>query len=234
MRQNFLKFLGCLAMICGASFAHAQHAGDVDVTVVSGKIVTNARVYGVELGETFDYFSDEPGYDALPGTFNGVVSVGFDILGSLKVWNGTDFNTTAIPRLLFAKGPASVLTPTSNTFLTGLAVNSNIAGEWHHHFNMTLVNSSGGPLTAAPPLAEVGVYLIELQLRTAQPGIESSLPYSFVINNGDSELNHDAAIAYQVAAIPEPGTWALLGCCLAGSFGIGRHLRRRVVAPTLA
>lgn len=236
MIRFFAQFFVCGCILTWmASFAVAQHAGDIDLSIEDLKIVTNERVYGVELGETVRYFSNEPGYDAIPGIFHPGVSVGFDILGSLKVWNGTDFSTTAIPRLLINYDLDNyVLTPTTDIFTTGLNVNTNVGnGEWHQHFGMTLRNSSGSALDSAPdPLAEIGVYLLSLQLRTNQSGIETSLPFYLVFNNGDSESNHDAAIAYQtqVAAVPEPGTWAILVCCLGISCWAGRQLRRGTVA----
>lgn len=233
IQRLFLKLL--LVFPLALNIAQAQHAGDVEVTVSGGRIVTNSRVYGVELGEDDPYYSDEPGYDGLPGTFalGGGLTAGFDILGPLKVWNGVDFSTTAVPHLLFERGPTSVLSPASG-FLTGLNTSISPNGEWHQHFDMTLVDAAGGLLPApSPDLSEIGIYMIALQLHTTQPGVDPSLPFYLVFNNGDTEFNHDAAIAYQtqVAAIPEPGTWALLVCSLGVTeYWAGRKLRRRALA----
>ncbi len=231
MRSFLSAMVLCGGLLASANVGLAQHAGDVEVTVAGGKIVTNSRVYGVEFGENFAYYSDEPGYDALPGTFVFPGTVGFDILGSLKKWNGTDFSTPATTRILFESGPGKVLSPSTDVFTAGINLAVDASGEWHHHYGMTLVNAAGTSLPAPSPgpldYAEIGVYLLELQLHTSQTNIANSLPYYFVYNNGDSEANHDAAIAFQVAAIPEPGTWALLTCGI-GSLWAGRRLRRRV------
>lgn len=200
----------CLAVVLSAvalvtSFASdalAQHAGDVFPDVQDGRVVTQARVFGSELGELAPNFTDEPGFDALPGTFPVPSSVGFNILDSLRKWNGSDFSTIPSEQLEIDFGPlSSIFTPPTPSVVPGFSLPVGGAGEWHRHLDFTL----GSP-------ASSGVYLLQMELFSSDVGLEPSLPFYLVFNQNDTEVNHDAAIEYATSVlVPEPGSLAIAG-----------------------
>lgn len=231
MKQALMCLLFALIVWDSAGrTALAQHGGDIDIAIADGRIVTGQQVYGVELGVDAPYQATEPGFVALPGVFSPSVNVGIDLRGSLKIWNGSDFSTPTPLRLLLGigsgAGRSEILSPTTDTFLPGIERLASLSGEWHRHFDLTLVDAAGLALPSpTPELSEIGIYRLELQLHTTQPGIAPSLPFYLVFNNGDSELNHAAAVSFQANAIPEPGTWALLVGGLSG-LALGKAYRQ--------
>ena len=123
-----------LTLAAAASFAPAalaQHAGDVFLTLESGRIVTNslpgpaaARVFLSEMGELGPHFSEDPGFDSLPGTFPTPGAIGFRIRGPVLRWTGSTFTAIDAPTFSIAfatLGPVS--TPACNTVVEGFTIN---------------------------------------------------------------------------------------------------------------
>lgn len=202
-----------ISLFCLAAGALAQHAGDIFLTVESGSIRTNLldgstvtpeRVFGSEFEDPNNPTTiDEPGFDNLPGTFAAGSTITFNLLAPLKVWNGGGFASTG-HRMEVAQGSNSVSTGTGFVGGFGLPVASN--GEWHEHYDFTLV---GDPTPGQP---SVGVYLLEMELRSNEQGLGRTLPFWIVFNYNDTETNHDAAIDYaKQNLVPEPATMAILG-----------------------
>ena len=180
-----------------ASAQHAGHAGDVFVGVHEGHIETglidedvvqeDVRVFESELGESgVPGFSDEPGWEAFPGTFDPDDRVGWNALHGLRRWNGDGFDegvaevmTVSFADLSFEIGDAA-----SAGF--DLAVQPD--GGLHRHLGFFLSNESGDPA--------VGVYLIELELYADDPSLEHSAPFWIVFNNEDTEQAHEAAVEW--------------------------------------
>jgi hypothetical protein len=194
-------FLPCL-LLAVPSYAQT-HGSDIELAIEAGKIVTDERVYAAELGETIPNEVDEPGFDSPPGTFPAGTSVGFSIVDSLRLWDGSDFETipaeTMSVRFGSALGP--VTTPIVPGIVDGFSLNVAADGSWHRHFDFVL----GSP-------AASGIYLLAMQLHSSDPGIGASEPFYIVFNQNDTELVHDAAIGYMLAttaAVPEPGYRAI-------------------------
>ena len=171
----------------------AQHAGDVFLTVESGRIVTNlqqepghvepARVFLAEMGEIEPHFADEPGFDCFPGTFPTPSAIGFRLRGPVQRWTGSRLAADGEPA--FAAAYASlgpVLSPTCNTVLDGFTIPVGANGTWHRHIEFTRLWPDGP-----------GVFVVELELFSTSPAIADSLPFWFVFNDGADEAEHDAA-----------------------------------------
>jgi hypothetical protein len=174
--------LGLLAL-CGGALA--QHRGDIvlDVTPdgirtnqfdLDGNLTAGVRVFPMTLGAAYPGFSDSPGFDSLPGTFPYPSSNGFRIRKALRVWNGARFVhlPVSMPEevdIAFATlGP--VATPTCDAVTPGFTLTVGSNGEWHRHLEYTLADP-GTP----------GVYLLELDLYSTNPGVGPSKPFWLVI-----------------------------------------------------
>ena len=142
------------------------------------------RVFIAEFG-VFPDFTNNPGLDSLAGAFQPGSQIGFNILKALRKWDGTSFPQSAagIPpeQIQIKLGPAANvrLTPTTDVPVPGfgLAVSTGTnAGEFHHHPGYTLLDP-----------ASDGLYLLELELWSTQPGLANSLPYWMVFSQNASE-----------------------------------------------
>lgn len=206
------------------SAAHAQHAGDVGINIIDNHIVTGSynlgvftpgqRVFGAEFGELFPNFTDEPGFDSLPGTFPTTSSISFNVLAALRLWEGDHFgNLIPAVQISIGFGPVTpVLTPLTDVITPGfsLAVGSN--GEWHRHLQYTL---------QAP--APDGIYLLQMNLVGDDPTMQASLPFWLVFNQNRPEAEHDAAIEWaNQNLVPAPGVGAAL-LAVGGCFGFRRR-----------
>lgn len=180
-------------MVCNA---RAQlHEGDIIISVHNGRLVTGDvdpitgeqgpgdRVFNATLGGVVPNFTNDPGYDHVPGPFGASSMIGFNIRKALRKWDGVDFSTIPEERLEFRKGALSPIpTPLDDTLTPGfmLTVGSNL--RWHEHFGMLLLTPSSD-----------GVYLVELELLTTEPGVEMSEPYWIVIDqNAPAQVVLDA------------------------------------------
>jgi hypothetical protein len=187
-------FPASVALIWASTALAQVHAGDIILTLDGGGIVTGGlsadsytprRVFGATLGVTFANFTDNPGFDCVPGTFPVPSRNGFRILDSLRVWDGSDFHLIAAPTMEVAFSTLSVTSPPTPSTVEGftLAVGSN--GEWHRHLEYTL----GSP-------ADPGIYLLQLQLYSNSGGIGASLPFWLVFNQGRPTSEHEAAVTW--------------------------------------
>jgi len=214
-----------ISALAAAPAALAQHAGDVGLAVIDNRIVTGfyelgvftpgQRVFGSELGELFPDFTDEPGFVSLPGTFPVPSAITFNVLAAVRVWDGSGFgNTIPSERISIGFGPLTpVLTPLTDGFTPGfsLAVGSN--GESHRHLEYTLLSPASG-----------GIYLLQMNLVGNHPSMQASLPFWFVFNQNQSELEHDAAIEWtNTNIVPTPGA---AGTLLMAAALLGTRRRR--------
>jgi hypothetical protein len=143
--------------------------------------------------------------------------VGFDILDAARMWDGSDFD--ALSSGLFTMelapgvpGSPSATTPGVPGSVPGFVIaTADGDGTFHQHIGMTL----GAP-------ADSGVYLLSLRLWDESGALGTSDSIWFVLNNGMSEADHEAAIAYvESVLVPGPSVAGLLG--LAGFAGLRRR-----------
>ncbi len=192
------KLMSVVVGVCGGAcgLASAQHAGDVLLTVENGRIVTglvdeggtnvrsNVRVFGTRLGEIGPNFTDEPGFDNDPGTFAVGSRIGFNVRRAVRVYDANQFGTVG-GDFEIAFGPLNIQTAGSDVPVPGFSLPVGINGEWHTHLEYTLLS----------PATE-GLYLLELELYSDQPGINPSLPFWIVFNQNQSESSHAVALRW--------------------------------------
>lgn len=187
-----------------SSVASAQHAGDVLLEVIDGRIVTgllggesnpivvhDQRAFGSEFGEILPNFTDEPGFDSEPGTFDPASSIGFNVLEGLKSWNGSAWVDAGAVTLEIAYATESVTVGSDP--VAGFAMPVSPNGEWHRHFDFTL----------NAPAAD-GLYLLTWELHSTDPSVGASRPFYIVFNQNGDEAQHAAAIEW-VATNLVPG-----------------------------
>jgi hypothetical protein len=184
-----------------ASLASAQHAGDVLLLVEDNRIVTGTvddgeihsphRVWEEHL-DGDPPITDDPGYDALPGTFPPNVTVGLSIRKALRVWHEAEshFLDIASPERMEVSRFAQVIftpkdDPKPDDPLPSLALGSTSSnGSLHTHVWYELTSPYGD-----------GIYLLELEV-SAGPGaggIETSDPFWIVFNrNRPDDMAHEA------------------------------------------
>ncbi|MBU6413087.1 MAG: hypothetical protein KGS45_06405 [Planctomycetes bacterium] len=187
-------------LIASASMAQV-HSGDIVLAVSSGNaITTNAsdqfgsitsqRVFEAAFGESPN-FTNDPGFDSDNGTFPANSTVGFRIRRALRDWSGIEFSDDDIAdeRIQVRLGPLGpTLTPTSDVVVTGFSLAANSSGKFHHHLGYTLLPKPGESQPAD------GVYLLELELFSNQPSIQTSRPFWLVFNQNRPTQEHQAAI----------------------------------------
>ena len=160
-------------------------------------IIRGVRVFTATTGEGgIPGFTDDPGFNALAGELPPGALLGFDLVDALRLWNGSDFDTIATEPMRVSLFTMSRLTPPdAGGFTEGFefaAIGSN--GAVHSHINYRL---------EAPE--QPGVYLLTIQLRLDEPGIEPSLPAFIVFNNNADPAEADAAASW-LEDLLEPDT----------------------------
>lgn len=190
-----------LIAACAAAFfalsAHAQHAGDINLSVTGGVIRTAAlhgststpsRVFGATFGDTgVARFTSNPGFEALPGTFVPGTRTGFTPLSGLSRFTGSGLEPVAAERLEIKFLTLACVVGADPVTGFDLAVQSN--GGWHRHLNFRLF-AQGGKLPAS------GIYIVEMEIYSNDGVTLPSDPFWLVFNDGRSTAEHGAAIAW--------------------------------------
>jgi hypothetical protein len=185
----------CAIVACVlAPAAVAQvHSGDITLSLNAGTITTNAtsgpdRVFTATLGESFENFTSDPGFDCLSGTFPTPSRVGFTISGALKRWTGSSFTFPIDERMEIAFGGAagfSVLTPASDSSTPGFSLSVGSNGQWHRHLEYTLLSP-----------ASDGIYLLPLSLFSTNPSIAASETFYILFNQNATTTDLEAAVQW--------------------------------------
>jgi len=228
----FRDFAVSLAFVVSLGQAQAQalHEGDVEMSVVGGKIVLDG--YAVtQFGSGFKVFegdfgdlaggpfkTDDPGYDSEIGTFTSGTKVSYNTVGSLQFWNGTGWGQAGMERVRLDGnlGEESFFSGTGiSGALAGLVGQAGVGGVVHEHLDMTLSRIGAG-------VPAVGAYMFQLYL--SGDGLVASDSFLMVINQGLEEEAFEMSV--QALAVPEASTWLML---LAGVGLIGTVTARRRV-----
>jgi hypothetical protein len=184
--------------------AAAQHA-DILVTVESGRLqvaaidkatgtITPTNVFAADLGETgIPHYIDEPGLDAEAATLPPGSTLGFTVIGPLLRWDGASFVPTDAEGC--AEGETmtiqyvTLLRETACADVPGFALAVQPDGGFHKHYVFGVQPGSNGVIDS-------DVYALQFTLRSSDPAIAGSDPVWIVFNDGMTEEDHDAAIAF--------------------------------------
>ena len=224
---------GLLALAASPALADG---GDIAITNIGGKVVTGTgdhtfypnefefpeRVFAADLEEQGGFvFTDEPGwlgpFDNVGEGFAPGSSLGFNIRRALRTWTGDDFlaGPAAEQMRLYDSGAGTnqAFSPLTDVLVPGFAVvadaSVHAAGGFDEHPFYELTTNTQG------------IYLLELEIWSSDPNVQTSDPIWLVFNYGLSELEHDEAIEWTEAnLVPAPGSLALLA-------GAGLLTRRR-------
>jgi hypothetical protein len=219
-----------LALAAAPASADGLHEGDIEITIVGGKLTlegaaeftfgTGWSIFEADFGDLGGgpLKTDDPGYDNEAGTFTPGTIVNYAAVGPLMVWNGSAWSTGGIApeyvRLDGNFGEETRFTLTGVTGdATGLVGQAGGDGTIHEHLDMSIARTGGG-------LPTFGAYAITLKLTSA--GLIDSDPYLIVLNHGLSDDAFEAGV--HALAVPEPESWALM---LGGLAAVGALARRR-------
>ena len=104
---------------------------------------------------------------------------------SFQFWNGAAFEQAPV-QMTVQWGPFATPSPINQGQTADvIALGVNGSGEWHIHYTCALPNG-----------ADLGVYLLELELRNEQGSTSPSMPYWLVFDHGASTPDFDAALAF--------------------------------------
>jgi len=176
------------------------------------------RVFGAEFGEepTEPFAADEPGFQAIDGTFGSSEEFRVNITDAVTRWTGSGFGSTG-ETITLEFGPSDVTSGAG--FVSGFTFTADSAGGFHDHFEIIL-NGDGSGLGTDP---DPGIYLLPLSLELTSGALAPTDTFWFVMNLGQDEADHDAAIGWvQSNLVPAPGAFALLA-----GFGLIGSRRRK-------
>lgn len=215
------------------ALADADHAGDIAVSAVGGKLMTGGdhfeihaatgfKIYEADFGDFANgtWVTKNPGFQTQGGATLAPGSLlSFAGLGTLGFWNGSAWGTAPVGVTVSIEDAlqagadslttwtASGVTPGVTSYVDQIATN----GTLHSHLALSVT-----------PGAAAGAYAIQLQLTS--DAYASSDPFYLVFNRGLSGDAFEASVEAFAAPVPEPSTYALL---LAGLVGVAAVARRR-------
>ena len=172
----------------------AQHEGDVGLVIqdnqlqtaviADGQYLSGEQIFTAAFGDSgFDYFTQNPGWDAAPGTFTPGATFFWSAVAGLKKYE---------PGLGFVTTPATLRVSFSTISVTigsepteGFALQVQPDGGFHKHVNFFLQGENG-----AEP--EAGAYLLETQLEIIDSGIAPSQSVYVIFDNMAPEIQTEA------------------------------------------
>lgn len=220
------------------ALADGDHAGDIAVSAVGGKLMTGGdhfeihaatgfKIYEADFGDFANgaWVTKNPGFQTQDGATlvpNSLLS--FAGLGTLGFWNGSAWGTAPVGVTVSIEdalqaGDESLTKWTASGVTRGVTPDGATSyvdqvaanGTLHSHLAMSVT-----------PGAAAGAYAIQLQL--THDAYASSDPFYLVFNRGLSGDAFEASVEAFAAPVPEPSTYALL---LAGLVGVAAVARRR-------
>jgi len=213
-RLPFATLAAALGAIgAGPDAALAQHRGDIFLQVVDGRIETG-RVEEDEsitspvvafaglFGDSGCHpFTDNPGFDSFVGTFEVGTRIGWNALDGWRVWNGKDgFEPTGGEFLEISFLAQSV--EVRDDPVEGFSIAVQPDGGFHKHVDFCMSACPNG--CTPPPDHDDGVYLLNLELFSTDPGVGGSEAFWIVFNYHDTEERFQSAFAWAEENLPAP------------------------------
>lgn len=229
MKSGFFKaaLMGLFAVWGQSAGAAGLHTGDIELSVNFGALGVGGY-HELQYGTGIPIFEGalntllagpggprwrgtNPGFDSEPGTFQltDVVNVRPVVSGTgLDFWNGSSWQdlmprneTLELRDTLDETAIFDEVGFTQSAFFEG-ALWPEPDGAIHQHFTFTLSDSPSGL-----PGPTMGAYRILLQASSSS--YAPSTPFYIVFNRGLGDEQFEEAI--HAMAVPEPGTYAMLG-----------------------
>jgi hypothetical protein len=186
--MNRTSLLIAAALVPTATAFAQLHVGDIIVSNTDSQLwpgiinpgtglpLPGKRAFGAVLGLDFPNFTSNPGFDTLPGAFSPTSSIGFNIRKALHKWDHIDFHIIPPEHMQISYGPLGpVSTPDTDVLTPGLTIAVGPNGQWHRHLSYLLTDP-----------ASDGIYLLELELFSTDPSIQTSRPFWMVFNQNDA------------------------------------------------
>ncbi len=219
---SMFAVLACLCLSPAiATSAHAQHQGDIGVTVVDDRLevvgplggeATDGVFLGV-FGDTgFPGFTSNPGFDAAPGTLPAG-RIGFRAVAGLRRWDG-DLAVWLDPPQVGERLRVSFIslaTVVDDTAVDGFDLAVQPDGGWHRHVNFELLDDADG-------WREPGVYRLDLTLYSTM-GLADSEPFTIAFDFDADPAEVEAALASLAPGSPCPADFDGDGTVGGADFG---------------
>ena len=186
-----------LVALLFAPACFAQHEGDVGLVVqdnqlptaviADGQYLSGEQIFTAAFGDSgFDFFTQNPGWDAAPGTFTPNATFFWSAVAGLKKYE---------PGVGFVTAPASLRVSFSTISVTigsepteGFALQVQPDGGFHKHVHFFLQGENGTE-------PEAGAYLLETVLEISDLGIAPSQSVYVIFDNMAPEMQTEA-VAY--------------------------------------
>ena len=189
--------LAALGLFIGPAVAAAHHEGDIALDNIGGKIAIGTwgtggilvpqSVFESRFNDTGvdPNWSNEPGFDSEQGTWAYPSTISFNILDSLRVWDGSDFDTVATQQVEIAYSSHNAYTPLTPSVVSGFGIGVDSYGAWHRHLAFELMDSGVAP----GAFAADGIYLLKLELLSSDPQVAKSEPFYMVLQQEENYLD---------------------------------------------
>jgi hypothetical protein len=204
LKSRFGAAFGACVIGGMASVSSGQVLHDVDflIRVAGGALETGsldaggAPVFpgrvrsGVFGAEGIANFTNDPGVNASLGALVPGMSVGFDLVGALRSWDGT-FDVISEDTITVRKSGINTVTPPVDSVVPGIVFGQadlDDGAGFHHHVQFILNPAMGG--------APSGVWLLSWELWTDAPGVARTEPVYVVFAQGAGAAELDDAVAW--------------------------------------
>ena len=216
-----IAIAGVASLSCLTPSAFAQHAGDIGLQVVDGRLDTygpigsgeDTGVYLAVFGDTgFPGYTPNPGFDAIGGTLPSG-RIGFNVLGGLSRWSSDlgDWEAAVDCPERLSISFITLETVVDDEPIAGFDLAVQPDGGWHRHLDFELLSGKSGGRRA-------GVYRLDFVLYSTM-GLADSEPFTIAFDYLASDSEVEDALASLEPEAPCPADYDGNGVVDGGDFG---------------